>query len=233
LFSRRAAQQFFERLSFNYLEFKPALFAYDMYLVASRKPLVTRSPEEIEASLLASASGRLVQALLDQTITLQQLQTSHQELIAFYQASESDRADRLQVIQNQGQNLAELSALMHHTQTVMNQYRTQLDSALEQLHHVGSELQQAYTHLENSQAQLENSQTQLQLQQNELTQTQTQLKQAQTVIERKDLRLKNLKTKLDSSRSEIKTMQSSKFWKLRNQWIKLRTKFESIAAPRK
>jgi DNA repair ATPase RecN len=222
LFSRRAAQQFFERLSFNYLEFKPALFAYDMYLVASREPLVKRSPEEIEASLLASTSGRLVQALLDQTATLQQLQASHQELVAFYQASESDRADRLQVIENQGQDLVKLSSAIHHTQMVMNQYRTQLDSALEQLHRVDSELQQAYVHLEYSQAQL-------QFQQNELAQTQIQLKKSQTVVERKDFRLKNLKAKLESSQLEIRTMKSSKFWKLRDQWIKLKARFDSTA----
>jgi len=229
LFSRRAAQQFFERLSFNYLEFKPALFAYDMYLVASREPLVKRSPEEIEASLLASTSGRLVQALLDQTATLQQLQASHQELVAFYQASESDRADRLQVIENQGQDLVKLSSAIHHTQMVMNQYRTQLDSALEQLHRVDSELQQAYVHLEYSQAQLADSKTQLQFQQNELTQTQIQLKKSQTVVERKDFRLKNLKAKLESSQLEIRTMKSSKFWKLRDQWIKLKARFDSTA----
>jgi len=229
LFSRRAAQQFFGRLSFNYLEFKPALFAYDMYLVASREPLVKRSPEEIEASLLASTSGRLVQALLDQTATLQQLQASHQELVAFYQASESDRADRLQVIENQGQDLVKLSSAIHHTQMVMNQYRTQLDSALEQLHRVDSELQQAYVHLEYSQAQLADSQAQLQFQQNELTQTQIYLKKSQTVVERKDFRLKNLKAKLESNQLEIRTMKSSKFWKLRDQWIKLKARFDSTA----
>ncbi len=236
LFNYRATQQFFERLGVHHLQFEPALFAYDMYFVASRQPLVQQSSEAIEKSLLDTTSGRLVLALLDQTNEFHQLQASHQELLAKYQASESDRADRLKVIDQQGQDLADLQAAMHHGQSVIEQYQTQLESALDQLSQSRNELQQVYVHLDYSQSQLQNTQTQLQNTQNQLQNTETQLQTTETQlqntqnqfersqarVDRQKARLEALQAELETSQAEIEFMKASNFWKLRNRWFKLK-----------
>lgn len=202
LFSHRATQQFFKRLEFNYLEFKPALFAYDMFLVTSRQPLVEQTDGEIEESLLESASGRVIQALLDQTNELHQLQSAHQELAAQYQSSESDRADRLQVIETQGQALVDLQAVTHQTQMVMEQYRTQLESVLEQLQQSRSELQQ-------TQGTLQQTQGALQQTQGELQQTQGALQQTQDTLRLQQTQLMQTQTKLEKSRSRVDRQQQT------------------------
>jgi SAM-dependent methyltransferase len=66
LFSQRAAREFFARLGAPYVSFEPAIFAhYDMFLVASRAPLVPREPDAAAKALMATPGGRMALALLD------------------------------------------------------------------------------------------------------------------------------------------------------------------------
>lgn len=64
LYSRRSTQEFWQRLGFPYLNYRPALFPYDMYYSVSREPLVEHEDQVTTAALEATPTGRLVEALL-------------------------------------------------------------------------------------------------------------------------------------------------------------------------
>ncbi|HEY1793738.1 MAG TPA: class I SAM-dependent methyltransferase [Opitutaceae bacterium] len=65
LFSRRSAGMLLSRLGFPTLEFSNPVFAYDMFLAASRGPLPVNDAGAVFRALSATPTGRLVQALLD------------------------------------------------------------------------------------------------------------------------------------------------------------------------
>ena len=84
LFSPRAAERLFAQLGFTALDFVPAIFDYDLYLVASRQALKHHDSEAQAAALTATPGGRLGLALID--------------LAAQHEVCEADRAERLKVI---------------------------------------------------------------------------------------------------------------------------------------
>ena len=103
LFSRRSIRDLFSRLGAACIGFEPALFArYDMFPVVSRVPLVPHAEADIERALDAPAA-RMVRALLDLGVELDDLKQRHV-------AAEHDRAVRLRVIEEQGRRLAEVDA---------------------------------------------------------------------------------------------------------------------------
>lgn len=66
LFSERAVRILLDKLGFTNIVFEPAIYAhYDMFIIASRKPLANFTTEQIEGALSKTATGRWVQALLD------------------------------------------------------------------------------------------------------------------------------------------------------------------------
>jgi 2-polyprenyl-3-methyl-5-hydroxy-6-metoxy-1,4-benzoquinol methylase len=65
LFSRRSAQNLFDRLGFGCVTFANPVYSYDMFFTAGRAPLPSHSKEEIWGALAGRPEGRLVQALLD------------------------------------------------------------------------------------------------------------------------------------------------------------------------
>jgi 2-polyprenyl-3-methyl-5-hydroxy-6-metoxy-1,4-benzoquinol methylase len=90
LFSRRAAERLFDRLGFPEREFLAPLFDYDMYLVASRQPLMPNGVEQLATPLATSPSGRMTLAWVD--------------LLMRFEVCEEDRAARLKIIHDlQGQ----------------------------------------------------------------------------------------------------------------------------------
>ena len=84
LFSRRAALWLLKRLGFVEVDFARGSFHYDMYLVASRQPLVQHPIEELAAAMTATPAGRVTLAWL--------------EFLVQSEAREADRAARLNVI---------------------------------------------------------------------------------------------------------------------------------------
>lgn len=111
LFSRRSLSLLLQRAGLPHVSVQPAaVFSqYDMCVVASREPLAIVPPEERERALLATPRGRLVQALLDRASETRELQASLAQRAAdvgsladSLTAAESDRAARLQVIEQQG-----------------------------------------------------------------------------------------------------------------------------------
>ncbi len=65
LFSRRAIGLLLERAGLPAVRFERPYFGYDMYLLASRRPVAERPVPEVEAALQASPSARMALALLD------------------------------------------------------------------------------------------------------------------------------------------------------------------------
>ncbi|MDJ0728377.1 MAG: FkbM family methyltransferase [Crocosphaera sp.] len=67
-----------------------------------------------------------------------------------------------------------------------------------------------------------NSTNQLQDAQNQLQQTQSQLQQTQNQLQQTQNQLQQTQSQLQHSQERILAMESSKFWKLRTQWLKLK-----------
>jgi 2-polyprenyl-3-methyl-5-hydroxy-6-metoxy-1,4-benzoquinol methylase len=118
LFSERSVTDLFRRLGAEHLQFEPAIFAhYDMFFVVSRTPLQVNAPEQIEAALLATPSGRLALALLDMEKLARKQDNTGQlnavigQLQEQLQTSEADRAARLEVIERQGRELSRIAQL--------------------------------------------------------------------------------------------------------------------------
>ena len=92
LFTRRAAVNLLELLGYLNVEFIPPLFASDMFLVASRKPLRCVSETIVFQTLDATPLGRMALAMLD-------LELQVQGLAKALAQSEKDRADRMESIE--------------------------------------------------------------------------------------------------------------------------------------
>jgi 2-polyprenyl-3-methyl-5-hydroxy-6-metoxy-1,4-benzoquinol methylase len=106
LYSQRAARRLLGGLGFGFVNFEPPMFDYDMYFVASRRPLVRPTAAERDASLQKSAAARLVLALLD-------ADRQGKEFIRKLGVAEADRAARLEVILRQGEEMGVLQSRLH------------------------------------------------------------------------------------------------------------------------
>jgi 2-polyprenyl-3-methyl-5-hydroxy-6-metoxy-1,4-benzoquinol methylase len=104
LFSQRSVRRLLEDLGCPELRLEHALFAYDMFLVASRQPLPPQDEEQVARQLRATAPGRMVLALLDKDHELHRVHAS-------WQAAEADRVARLRLIESQGDELGRIPQL--------------------------------------------------------------------------------------------------------------------------
>jgi 2-polyprenyl-3-methyl-5-hydroxy-6-metoxy-1,4-benzoquinol methylase len=84
LFSRRAVGRLLGELGFAAVEFLPALFEYDMYLVAGKEAIPQADREALAGVLAGSPEGRMKLAWLD--------------FLVEFEAREVDRAERLKQI---------------------------------------------------------------------------------------------------------------------------------------
>ncbi len=121
LFSQRAVRCLLEPLGLSVLEFKSALFPYDMYVVVSRQPVLQYTEDQITASLMASPSGHLVQALLDKACETDQIRTQ-------LAISEADRAARLELINRLDQQLQASEADRAARLAVIEDLKAKLDA---------------------------------------------------------------------------------------------------------
>jgi len=108
-------------------------------------------------------------------------------------------------------------SLLASTQTKIKLIETQLASAQ-------IEWEQSQSKLMITQTQLEETQTQLISAQTQLEQTQKQLISVQTQLERTENQLINVKQELEKAQNQVLAMETSKFWKLRSTWFKVRRK---------
>ncbi len=123
LFSRQAVVKLLQQINVQQIAFEPAFFAhYDMFLVAGKKNLQANSAEKIERALSKRPEGRMVLALCDLDGRLRDVNNKAEEigqesrlrfeqiqqLTAWLQESEADRASRLQQIETLGRRLDEV-----------------------------------------------------------------------------------------------------------------------------
>jgi SAM-dependent methyltransferase len=108
-------------------------------------------------------------------------------------------------------------SLLGSTQTKIKLIETQLAAAK-------IEWEQSQSKLMITQTQLQETQTKLILAHTELEQTQNQLISVQTQLERTENQLINLKQELEQAQNRVLAMETSKFWKLRTTWFKVRRK---------
>jgi hypothetical protein len=108
-------------------------------------------------------------------------------------------------------------SLLGSTQTKIKLIETQLAAAKIEWEQSQSKLMITQTELQETQTQLISAHTQLELTQNQLISVQTQL-------ERTENQLINLKQELEQAQNRVLAMETSKFWKLRTTWFKVRRK---------
>ncbi|CAN5680527.1 hypothetical protein BH09PLA1_BH09PLA1_29580 [soil metagenome] len=82
LFSQKSAAKLMWKLGAKHFEFLPPIFwFYDQFFVASREPLKRVARESRDEAMSASASRRMIQALLDGEDRFRELLAKHRELI--------------------------------------------------------------------------------------------------------------------------------------------------------
>jgi SAM-dependent methyltransferase len=108
-------------------------------------------------------------------------------------------------------------SLLGSTQTKIKLIETQLAAAKIEWEQSQSKLMITQTELQETQTQLISAHTQLE-------QTQNQLISVQTQLERTENQLINLKQELEQAQNRVLAMETSKFWKLRSTWFKVRRK---------
>ena len=99
LFGRAGLRSLLERVGIPHIHFESAYFAaYDMFVVASRRPLDASNPLALAQALCVTPDSRIVQALLD-------LDEPMRELQARYEDVERDRVARLTALNEQATRL--------------------------------------------------------------------------------------------------------------------------------
>ena len=103
LFSQRAVRRLFAEVGLAAVRFEPALFSYDMVVVASRHELTPTDPPRRHEALLASPSARFVKAMVDLDDRAGALSRRVDEI-------EGDRRDRIAMIERLNRHLGQASA---------------------------------------------------------------------------------------------------------------------------
>lgn len=141
LFSHDSIRLMLSRLGVDNIVFEPAYFAdYDMFLIASRNTL-TRRPDTISTeAILHRPNGRFVQALLDMDDEVERLKKVESErnslealtsnLTEQLAASEADRAARLRVIEQQGEELARTQVEAHNILRQLTELQQRLKASM-------------------------------------------------------------------------------------------------------
>ncbi|MFN6559634.1 MAG: methyltransferase domain-containing protein, partial [Nostoc sp. ChiSLP01] len=117
------------------------------------------------------------------------------------------------------------------SQSQVQQTQIELKQSQSQVQQTQIELKQSQSQLQQTQIELEQSKSQLQQTQIELEQSKSQLQQTQTKLKELELELQQMKVNLQNTQNQVEAMQTSKFWKLRTQWLKVK-KFLNLVKKR-
>jgi len=110
------------------------------------------------------------------------------------------------------------------SQSLLGSTRTKIKLIETQLAAAKIEGEQSQSKLMITQTELQQTKSQLISAHTELEQTQTQLISVQTQLEKTENQLTNLKQELEKVQNRVLAMETSKFWKLRSTWFKIRRK---------
>jgi O-antigen biosynthesis protein len=143
---------------------------------------------------------------------LRVLQSKCQSVNSQLQQTQSELEQSQSQFQQTQSELEQSQSQFQQTQSELEQSQSQFQQTQSELEQSQSQLQQTQSELEQSQSELEQSQSQLQQTQSELEQSRFQFQQTQSELEQSQLDALNL----------ISAMQTSKFWKLRIYWFKIK-----------
>ncbi|WP_445634867.1 methyltransferase domain-containing protein [Nostoc sp. DSM 114161] len=168
--------------------------------------------------------------VLEQTrLQLQQTQSELQQCQSKLQQTQTELQQSQSQVQQTQTELQQSQSQVQQTQTELQQSQSQVQQTQTELKQSQSQVQQTQTELKQSQSQLQQTQTELkqsqsQLQQTqaELEQSQSQLQQTQTKLKELELELQQMKVNFQNTQNQVEAMETSKFWKLRTQWLKVK-----------
>ncbi|MGB3192384.1 MAG: methyltransferase domain-containing protein [Limnoraphis sp.] len=119
-------------------------------------------------------------------------------------------------------DLHQMQVKLQQKQVKLNQTQTQLHQNKNQLEQSQAKLAQTEEKLGQTQAQLLQRETQLDFVQAQLGQCEAKLSQTETEVGKYQGQLESYQVLLEQAQNRIQAMESSKFWKLRTKWFKLR-----------
>ncbi len=126
LFSRRAVRRLFATVGLSIVRFEPALFPYDMVVIASAQPLALTDARLRDEALLASPPARFVRALVD-------LDDRARELSRRMNQIESDRTQRIAMIEHLNRHIEQTSRDDEARQGVIRDQRATIDTIGQQI----------------------------------------------------------------------------------------------------
>ena len=141
------------------------------------------------------------------------------------------------IVDFRDQSLRQANDLKQHTQAELKRTQAELERTQAELERTQAELERTQAELEQLdgqlqqanaefQAELERSQSQLQQLDRQLQQAnaefQTQLERSQAQLQETQAQLQQTQAELEDSRTIIQAMESSKFWKVRVAWLRLK-----------
>ncbi|MBD2464228.1 methyltransferase domain-containing protein [Oscillatoria sp. FACHB-1407] len=128
-------------------------------------------------------------------------------------------------LQTHRTELERSQAQLQASQTELEQYQTALKAAQVEGGRFLYELQAAQAEIERLQASLYQMQGALEATNNKLARTENRLNTKEKTLKKVQTNLKKLRENLKQTQETITAMESSKFWKLRGKWIKLKKIF--------
>lgn len=170
---------------------------------------------------LAAVSGKYSALLAQHRKSTAELQRVQAEL----QLTHSHTQNLEATLQQQQAEIAQQQAEIAAEQAVAEQLRSQVLQHQGEAEQLQSQLVTVKSRLSRSQFQFAQTQTRLEQVESDFESNQAQLEESQTKIRRLRGRLQNNRTKLELSQQKIVAIQSSKFWKLRRAWFKLKRAF--------
>ena len=91
IFTEEGIKKILSECGFNYIYFEPQFFEYDMFIFASKQPIIKNTEKSIYSNLVKRPESKIVQALLD-------LNAEKNKIYQKMQISEKDREARLEAI---------------------------------------------------------------------------------------------------------------------------------------
>jgi 2-polyprenyl-3-methyl-5-hydroxy-6-metoxy-1,4-benzoquinol methylase len=180
---------------------------------ATRVGLLKQS-EYFEGLSYATANGltSLVVAVKDTQDSAHQLEPI---MLSTDGITLSELRERGEIVREIQEEFSRVQLQLQQTQQELVNYQLQCQQTQEEL--ANSQLQ-----LQQTQEELVNSQLQLQQTQEELVNSQLQLQQTQEKLVNSQLQCQQTQEELVRSQAMIEAMKTSKFWKMRTQWFKLK-----------
>ncbi|MDB9376887.1 glycosyltransferase [Nodularia sphaerocarpa] len=121
--------------------------------------------------------------------------------------------------------LQQTQSEFERSQFQLQQTQSEFERSQFQLQQTQMEVERSQSQLQQTQAEVERSQFQLQQTQMEVERSQSQLQQTQAEFERSQFQLQQTQAEFERSQITIAAMETSKFWKMRKLWFKIKGLF--------